>query len=79
MAARMRRRAWLGLAFTGLLGLGFGLGSATAGTQDTQFWRPVGDPYCGPDGNLYQQWCYMDCVGTSCQPVYCQARTVGTC
>ncbi len=53
-------------------------GDRATGTQETSFWRRVGDAYCR-DGRRYEYWCYYNCYGSTCEVFYCETRDTGTC
>ncbi|HVX29489.1 MAG TPA: hypothetical protein VHA53_03335 [Nitrolancea sp.] len=46
--------------------------------MDTYFWEKVAGPVCR-GGQLHETWCYVECAGGTCQPLWCEDRIVGSC
>jgi hypothetical protein len=74
----LHRRQLLGLA----LGLAVGVAGGRASTDpyrpsETSYWQFTGQTRCNGSGYLEERWCYYECVGRTCDPMYCEWRMTG--
>lgn len=40
---------------------------------ETEVWRPTGETQCSA-GKIQERWCFYECAGISCTPIYCEWR-----
>ena len=68
-----------------LLGLALGLVGGVVGSHasvgperptETGYWRFMEQGRCN-NGYIEERWCYYECVGLVCEPLYCEWRMNG--